>query len=95
VDAAKFLTALAALHGNTKQHRDCTTMKYLNAVQLAARWEGAVTTGTLANWRSQGRGPSFVKVGSKVLYPVDKLEEWERLQLRAANDNKQADNRAA
>lgn len=70
-------------------------MKYLNAAELAARWAGAVTTGTLANWRSKGRGPAFVKVGSKVLYPLDKLEEWERQQLRAANDNQTAAGKAA
>lgn len=70
-------------------------MQYLNAVELAARWKGAVTTGTLANWRSQRRGPPFVKVGSKVLYPLDKLEAWERQQLKAANDNSKAAERAA
>jgi hypothetical protein len=70
-------------------------MKYLNAVELAARWQGAVTTGTLANWRSQRRGPPFVKVGSKVLYPVPDLEAWERQQMVAANDNKHADKNAA
>lgn len=70
-------------------------MKYLNAVELAARWKDAVTTGTLANWRSQRRGPPFVKVGSKVLYPVDQLEAWERQQLHAANDNTQAADKAA
>lgn len=70
-------------------------MKYLNAVELAARWKDAVTTGTLANWRSQRRGPPFVKVGAKVLYPVDKLEQWELQQLHAANDNKRADEAAA
>lgn len=69
-------------------------MKYLNAKDLVARWKDEVTTGTLANWRSQRRGPPFIKLGSKVLYPVDKLEEWERLQLKAANDNQAAEKAA-
>lgn len=34
--------------------------------------------GTLANWRTQGKGPEYVKVGGKVLYMVDKLEAWLR-----------------
>ena len=32
--------------------------------------------GTLANWRSKGLGPEYVKVGGKVLYMVDKLDAW-------------------
>ena len=34
--------------------------------------------GTLANLRSKGLGPEYVKVGGKVLYMVDKLEAWLR-----------------
>ena len=34
------------------------------------------TEGTLANWRCQKKGPPFVKIGSSVLYPRDKLEVW-------------------
>jgi hypothetical protein len=31
---------------------------------------------TLENWRSQGRGPAYVKVGGRVLYPVADLEAF-------------------
>lgn len=31
---------------------------------------------TLANWRSSGEGPPFTKVGKRVLYPSDLLEQW-------------------
>lgn len=31
---------------------------------------------TLANWRSQGTGPGFYKVGSSVQYRVSDLEDW-------------------
>lgn len=31
---------------------------------------------TLAHWRSEGRGPSFIKVGSRVLYSGRALNEW-------------------
>ncbi|RHD71608.1 DNA-binding protein [Olsenella sp. AM30-3LB] len=30
-----------------------------------------VTTGTLANWRSKGVGPSYCKLGSKIVYLLD------------------------
>ncbi len=31
---------------------------------------------TLENWRSQGFGPKFIKVGRKVLYDPDDIEAW-------------------
>jgi hypothetical protein len=61
--------------------------KYLSAAEVVQRWGGAVTTGTLANWRSQGKGPPFVKLGSKVRYPIAPLEAWEAANMVAANDN--------
>lgn len=53
---------------------------FLNAVQLAKRWNNAVSPGTLANWRSQGKGPPYQKIGSKVLYRLDLVIEWEQKQ---------------
>ena len=35
-----------------------------------------IKAGTLANWRNQGRGPSYVKYGRKVLYPVAEMEKF-------------------
>ena len=35
-----------------------------------------IKKGTLANWRSQGRGPEYVKAGRKVLYRRSALEAW-------------------
>ena len=31
---------------------------------------------TMAHWRSEGRGPSFVKIGSKVGYRGSDLNLW-------------------
>ena len=31
---------------------------------------------TLAHWRSEGRGPAFVKIGSRVAYSGNALNEW-------------------
>ncbi|WP_245228126.1 helix-turn-helix domain-containing protein [Xanthomonas bromi] len=58
---------------------------FLTSAQLVERWNGAVTAATLANWRSQGRGPSFTKLGSKVLYPLASLIEWERANTHGPN----------
>jgi len=87
VDAQKFIQAIAEIHRQPRQ-KD-SHMKFLKASEVSARWGGTVSTGTLANWRTQKRGPAYVKIGSRVLYPLDKLEEWEAAGLRAAtaNDN--------
>lgn len=38
----------------------------------------AVSVGTLANWRSAGIGPTYVKVGGKcVRYRADDLAAWD------------------
>ena len=44
----------------------------------AARFLGLRSPGTLANWRSQGRGPAFVKVGSSIRYLQGDLTSWVR-----------------
>lgn len=56
-----------------------TTRKtsYLTPAQLAARYEGRISVRTLANWRYQGVGPAFSRLGGRVLYPEDRLIEWE------------------
>lgn len=59
----------------------------LTSAEVVKRWNGAVTTGTLANWRAKGKGPAFIKFGSRVRYPLAQLEHWENLNLRASNDN--------
>ena len=31
---------------------------------------------TMAHWRSEGRGPAFIKLGHKVAYSGKALNEW-------------------
>ena len=35
-----------------------------------------LSPGTLEVWRSKGRGPRFRKIGAKVFYDIDDLEEF-------------------
>ena len=56
--------------------------EYLQPRELAERWRGVVTLSTLDNWRSQNRGPRFVKIGGRVLYPVVEVEAYEARNLR-------------
>lgn len=32
---------------------------------------------TLANWRSAGNGPKFVRIGGRILYDLNLIEDWE------------------
>lgn len=48
---------------------------YLTPQQLAAMLPG-VTTGKLAMWRYEGKGPQFRKLGRTVLYALDEVEAW-------------------
>jgi predicted DNA-binding transcriptional regulator AlpA len=48
--------------------------KYLSAREVEAAY--GIAEKTLANWRSQGRGPAYHKLGGKVRYKVGDLEEW-------------------
>lgn len=56
--------------------------QYLRPADLVARWCDAVTLSTLDNWRSQNRGPRFVKIGGRVLYPLHEVEAYEARNLR-------------
>lgn len=35
-----------------------------------------VAPGTLANWRARGEGPSYVRVGTRIVYRVADLDAW-------------------
>lgn len=48
--------------------------RLLRPLDVAARI--GVPVGTLANWRCDGRGPRYLKVGRHVRYRVEDLEAW-------------------
>ena len=51
---------------------------FLTPEEVCLRYEGRLDIRTLANWRSAGNSPPFVKAGGRVLYTLDKLLEWEQ-----------------
>lgn len=62
---------------------DSAGVQYLTPADLVARWNGAVTTGPLANWRCAGRGPAFVKLGHRtVRYALADVARFERANKR-------------
>ncbi|MBF6213819.1 DNA-binding protein [Nocardia puris] len=49
---------------------------HLTPDQLAERWH--ITRSSLAQQRYLGTGPRYLKVGRRVLYPLDSVVEFER-----------------
>jgi predicted DNA-binding transcriptional regulator AlpA len=48
----------------------------LTDAQLAERWQ--LSRGTLANQRSQGRGPNYLKIAGRVRYRRSDIETYEQ-----------------
>ena len=54
---------------------------YLTLEEVIIRYRGQISEGTLRNWRTIRIGPSFIKIGRAVLYPVSELDRWEKSNL--------------
>ena len=54
---------------------------FLTLDEVVARYRNQISEGTLRNWRCKRIGPSFIKIGKAVLYPLDELERWDRSNL--------------
>lgn len=63
---------------------------YLTSKEVADRWR--LSDQTLANWRHAGKGPPFIRVGSRVLYPIEGIQSFEKLApgWLASEDNLQS-----
>jgi len=49
----------------------------LTPAEVVERWKNIITVRTLANWRSQGVGPAFVKISDRALYRVEDIQAYE------------------
>lgn len=61
---------------------------FLTADQLAKRW--VIRTETLSQWRWNGRGPQYLKIGRRVLYRLEDVlcfEEQKRRQNTSMKSN--------
>jgi len=56
-------------------------IEFLTAAAVSARYRGEITVGTLRNWRAIRIGPTFVKIGKAVLYPVKELDAWDQKNI--------------
>jgi hypothetical protein len=46
----------------------------LNLEEVVERFRGQVSEETRRNWRSMRIGPSFIKIGEAILYPLEQLD---------------------
>lgn len=49
----------------------------LTPEEVAARYKNRITVRTLANWRSRGEGPKFLRAGGRIVYPLKHVLAWE------------------
>ena len=54
-------------------------MQHLNQTGLAERWR--VSERTLEQWRWQGKGPHYLKIGGRVVYRLEDVEAFEAANL--------------
>ena len=57
-------------------------LQHLDQTALARRWR--ISPRSLERWRWLKQGPSYLKVGGKVLYRITDIEAYEQAQLRQA-----------
>jgi predicted site-specific integrase-resolvase len=50
--------------------------------ELAERWQ--VSEACLERWRTEGRGPVYMKLIGRVVYRLEDIEAFERESLRAS-----------
>jgi len=54
-------------------------VRHLNQKQLAQRW--CLSHRTLERWRCLGQGPVWLKVGGRVLYRIEDVQNHERSKV--------------
>lgn len=48
--------------------------------KLAERW--SVNVATLSQWRWNGKGPKYLKLGGRILYRINDINDFENRQVR-------------
>jgi hypothetical protein len=49
--------------------------------EVVERYRCQISEGTLRNGRSMRIGPSFIRIGKAILYPLEELDRWDRRNL--------------
>jgi hypothetical protein len=68
-------------------------LQHSDQKRLAKRW--AISERTLEQWRWQGRGPRFLKIGGRVVYRLSDIEAFELSRVHANTTGPVEDNSEA
>ena len=60
--------------------------RVLSEIELAQRW--GVSPKTLQRWRTEGRGPQYLKLSKRVTYPLDVIAQYEQDALHASTSER-------
>lgn len=60
--------------------------RVLNENELGQRW--GISPKTLQRWRSEGRGPKYLKLSKRVSYPLDAILDFELNALHASTSER-------
>lgn len=77
-------SATLAMSATTTLHE----RRVLSETELSQRW--GVSPKTLQRWRTEGRGPHYLKLSKRVTYPLDVVTEYERSALHASTSERAA-----
>ena len=64
------MTSTAATHTTSHGTSPCLS------VHASAKYLGDICPRTMDNWRSQGRGPRYVRVGRRIMYRIVDLDAY-------------------
>lgn len=62
-------------------HSDRPPVRHLDQNELARRWN--ISPRTAERWRWLGQGPTYLKVGGRVVYRLEDVEAYEASRMRS------------
>jgi predicted DNA-binding transcriptional regulator AlpA len=62
--------------------------RVLSENELAHRW--GISPKTLQRWRTEGRGPKYLKLSKRVTYPLEVITEYEHSALHVSTSERVA-----
>jgi hypothetical protein len=60
-------------------------LEHLNQIELSRRWR--ISHRTLERWRWLGEGPTYLKIGGRIVYRLADIETYEAAQVHGENSN--------
>ncbi|MEG3639312.1 helix-turn-helix transcriptional regulator [Magnetococcus sp. PR-3] len=64
------------------------TIRHLNQIELSRRW--GISHRTLERWRHLNEGPSYIKIGGRVVYRLEDVEQYELAHTRNPSQSMQS-----